>query len=423
MLDIDDPTYDAQLPAPQTWTRPTTPGPEDLYLLLFTSGSSGAPKAVRMTQGRATRASDSLLCSRDDVPYCAMPLFHGNALNACVFPALRVGATIVLRRKFSASEFIDDVRAHGCTYFSSIGRVLNYILATPRRPDDADNPLKLVLGPESSSADMVAFKERFGCPVFAGYGSSENAIVLLPAPKSARGALGVAPEGDDVVVVNAETGEVCPTARFDDQGKLLNADEAIGELVGRNALERFEGYYNNPEAGSERSRNGWYWSGDLAYRDDAGVFWFAGRTADWIRVDGENFSTAPVERILTRFPGVRSVAVYGVPDERNAEDQVMATLEMASGVDFDPSFFAWFLDEQPDLGTKWAPRFVRITEAMPTTAGTDKVDKKPLRAELWNTTDPIWWRRDRRVRSYEPFTAADATGLDHALAKNRRAHV
>ena len=193
VLAIDDAEYERALPPSDSWMPAGMPAPEDLFLLLFTSGSAGAPKAVRMTHARATRASVSYLCSRDDVPYCAMPLFHGNVLNAAVFPAMRVGATLVLKRRFSASEFIDDVRAHGCTYFSAIGRVLNYILATPERPNDADNRLKLVLGPESSSADMRAFEERFGCPVFAGYGSSEGAIILFPAPDTA--ALGVAPKG------------------------------------------------------------------------------------------------------------------------------------------------------------------------------------------------------------------------------------
>src|SRR5262249_52658850 len=157
-----------------------------------TSGSAGAPKAVRMTHARAIRISQSMLCTRDDVPYCAMPVFHGNALNASGLPAMRGGAAIVLKRRFSASEVIDDARDHGCTYFSAIGRVLNYILATPPRPDDHDNRLKFVVGPESSPADMQEFEHRFGCPVFAGYGSSENAIVLLPAAGEARGALGTA---------------------------------------------------------------------------------------------------------------------------------------------------------------------------------------------------------------------------------------
>jgi fatty-acyl-CoA synthase len=372
-----------------------------------------------MTHARATRASDSLMCSRESIPYCAMPLFHGNALNACVLPAMRTGATMVLKRKFSASEFVDDVRTHGCTYFSAIGRVLSYILATPPRPDDLDNRLQFALGPETSPADTAAFQERFGCPVFAGYGSSENAIVLMPAPAAKRTALGTAPPGDDIVVVNQETAEECPPARFDEHGRLLNADEAIGEIVGRNVLARFEGYYANPDGEHDRRRNGWYWSGDLAYRDDEGVFWFAGRTADWIRVDGENFATAPVERVVERLPGLRSVAVYGVPDERNAEDQVMVALELDDGTAFDPTGFAEFLGAQADLGTKWAPRFVRIVERLPVT-GTDKIDKQPLRRDAWNTTDVVWWRPDRRAATYVPFTAADARALDDSLAENRR---
>ena len=125
-------------------------------------------------------------------------------------------------------------------------------------------------------------------------------------------------------------------------------------MVSRTATSRFEGYYNNPEADAERTRNGWYWSGDLAYRDVAGVFWFAGRNADWLRVDGENFAAAPVERIIARFPGADGVAVYAVPDSRTG-DQVMAAIELRPGHPFDPVAFATFLDEQRDLGTKWAP--------------------------------------------------------------------
>ena len=121
----------------------------------------------------------------------------------------------------------------------------------------------------------------------------------------------------------------------------------------------FEGYYNNPEADAERTRNGWYWSGDLAYRDEDGIFYFAGRTGDWLRVDSENFAAAPVERILARFPGVSGVAVYPVPDTRTG-DQVMAALELDAGYRLRsrrPS--RDFLAAQADLGTKWAPRFVQ----------------------------------------------------------------
>ena len=131
-------------------------------------------------------------------------------------------------------------------------------------------------------------------------------------------------------MVDPVTGVERPPATFDESGRLTNAEESIGELVGRRSLGNFEGYYNNPEAEAERTRNGWYWSGDLAYRDEEGIFYFAGRTGDWLRVDSENFAAAPVERILGRFPGVSGVAVYPVPDARTG-DQVMAALELEPG--------------------------------------------------------------------------------------------
>jgi steroid-22-oyl-CoA synthetase len=396
------------------------PGPETLFALLFTSGSTGAPKAVRMTQGRAARIVEQATFTPDDVLYCAMPLYHGNALNANLFPALRSGATIALRRSFSASGFLPDVQRYRVTFFNTVGRALNHILATPETADDRKHSIKYVLGPETAPADVRAFRKRFGAPVIEGYGSSENAIILLPDPTLPKGSLGRPLDGIDVVILDPVTGDEKPRARYDEDGKLLNAGEAIGELVSRNATARFEGYYNNPEADAERTRNGWYWSGDLGYRDEAGVFWFAGRNADWIRVDGENFAAAPIERILARFPGADGVAVYAVPDSRTG-DQVMAAIEMPAGTTFDPRTFATFLGEQRDLGTKWSPRYVRIVDALPVGV-TNKIDKRPLRAERWETTDPLYWRAPRTA-TYEPFTVADASALRAEFEANDRANL
>ena len=395
------------------------PSAHDLLLLLFTSGSSGAPKAVRATQGRAARAASAAMGFRpDDVLYCAMPLFHGNALMSSLFPALGSGASIVLKRRFSASSFLPDVRAHGCTFFSTVGRALSYILATPELPDDIDNPLRVVLAPESSSTDQRRFRKRFGTIVVAGYGSSENAIVMVPKAGIPRDALGVPLEGQDIAIIDAETSIECPRARFDADGKLLNPDAAIGEIVGRNVVGGFGGYYNNPGATSERVRGGWYWSGDLGYRTDDGVFFFAGRTADWLRVDGENFAAAPVERIVERFPGVAGAAVYGVPDERTVDDQVMVALELTAGAAFDPVAFDAFLDSQRDLGTKWRPRYVRLVPALPVGA-TNKVDKSPLRRDRWDVTDPLHWRRERGGRLVA-MTDDDRTELRRRFTEHGR---
>jgi fatty-acyl-CoA synthase len=414
--EVDDPAWAALVDDRRRAPLPSTlPGPDDLYLLLFTSGSTGAPKAVQMSQGRAARtaAASAVAFTPADVLYCSMPLFHGNALLANLFPAAVAGASVVLRPRFSASAFLSDVRRHGCTFFNYVGRALAYILAQPETAADADNRLAWCLGSEASPQDRKEFRRRFGCFVVEGYSSSEGAVVIQPFSGMPPGALGRPKEGADVVVIDPETGLECPPARLGDGHVLLNPDEAIGEIVGRDGLSAFEGYYANPEATAERGRDGWYWTGDLGYRDEDGTFWFAGRTADWLRVDGENFAAGPVEQVLARSPGVRGVVVYAVPDPRTG-DQVMAALELAGDAAFDPIAFADFLAAQPDLGTKWAPRFVRIVTAIPLTA-TGKVDRKPLRTERWDTTDPVWWR-PTPTAPYRPLTADDVAGLRQAFA-------
>ncbi len=393
------------------------PAPGDLALLLFTAGSTGTPKAVRATQGRVAGLATGIRFPPDAVFYCAMPLFHGNALFSSVLPAMSSGATIVLRRRFSASAAMPEIRATGATFFATIGRALSFILATPPDPADRDHRLMVVLAPESSVPDMEAFEQRFGVPVIAGYGSSENAVVFVPKPGLPRDALGVPLRGLDVAVVDADTGEECEPARFDPDGKMLNAEAAIGEIVGRNALERFEGYYKNPEAETLRSRHGWYWTGDLGYRDEDGTFYFAGRTVDWLRVDGENFAAAPLERLFGRYPSATGVAVVGVPDERTVDDQVLVVLEVADPEAFDPGDFDAFLAAQPDLGTKWSPRFVRVVDAIPVGA-TNKVDKQALRAAGWQVGDPVFWR-PTRGQPLRRLTDEDAASLARTAAEHR----
>jgi fatty-acyl-CoA synthase len=151
---------------------------------------------------------------------------------------------------------------------------------------------------------------------------------------------------------------------------------------------RFEGYYHDDAAEAERMAGGVYHSGDLAYRDDAGYVYFAGRLGDWMRVDGENLGTAPIERVLLRYPDVTEVAVYPVPDPA-VGDQVMAALVLAPGTEFDADKFCAFLAEQPDLGPKQWPSFVRVSMSLPRTV-TFKVLKRELSAEGVDCADPVW---------------------------------
>ncbi|MFF7952972.1 long-chain-fatty-acid--CoA ligase [Streptomyces griseorubiginosus] len=363
--------------------------PEDRLLLYFTSGSTGAPKAALCSQGRLAAAGRSLAdqfrLGPDGVHYICMPMFHGNAVIADWAPALATGAGVALRRRFSASGFLADVRAYRATYFTYVGRAIQYVLATEPREDDRDNPLRLGFGTEAGAVDAAAFERRFGVRLVEGYGSSEGGAAIQWAPGTPRGAVGRA--GPGLVVLDQETGRERPPARFDAAGRLLNGDEAIGELVNR-APNPFEGYWRNPGADAERRRDGWYWTGDLFYRDAEGYLYFAGRTDDRLRVDSENLAAVMIENILARYEGAEAVAVYAVPDPVTG-DQVMATI---AGT-FDPVAFAAFLAAQPDLGTKMAPRYVRVVDHMPTTA-TNKINRAQLRREGLNCTDPIWTREN-----------------------------
>ena len=387
---------------------------DTLGLLLFTSGTSGAPKACRCTQGRLARiggiVAQMFSLGEEDVCYIPMPLFHSNALMAGWAPALAAGATVALRERFSASQFLTDVRTFGATYFNYVGKPLSYILATPVQPDDADNPLRQVFGNEAAASDVARFAERFGCAVQDAYGSTEGGASITRTPDTPRGALGRALPG--TMIVDPATGDECPRARFDDAGRLTNAEEAIGEIVSETGGVGFEGYWHNDDAERARLRNGWYWTGDLGYRDEDDFFYFAGRNSDWLRVDGENFATAPVEGILLRHPDVVLASVYAVPDPA-VGDQVMAALQLTAGTTFDPGGFRAFLAAQDDLGTKWAPRFVRVATQLPVTA-TSKVLTRVLRAERWNCADPVWWQPERGG-DYRPLTPDDAASLDAAV--------
>jgi fatty-acyl-CoA synthase len=387
----------------------------DLYLLLFTSGTSGAPKACLCSQGRLARIGAALSgmvqLGPDDVCYLAMPMFHSNALMAGWIGALAGGATVALRRRFSASGFLPDVRTFGVTYFNYVGKPLSYVLATPEQPDDADNTLRLVFGNEAADLDIGRFSRRFAVPVIDSYGSTEGGAIVSRTPDMPAGALGRGGEG--VTVLDPETGEETPPARFDADGRLLNPDEAIGELVNRLGASGFEGYWQNEEANAARVHDGIYWTGDLAYRDEQGFIFFAGRDYDWLRVDGENFAAAPVERILARHPHVVLAAVYAVPDP-DVGDRVMAALQLRPGAVFDPDEFASFLAVQPDLGTKWTPRFVRIAETLPVTE-TSKVLKRVLRRERWECADTVWWQREKGG-PYRPMSHDDVDALHQEFA-------
>jgi fatty-acyl-CoA synthase len=399
------------------------PDASSRWALIFTSGTSSAPKAVICTQRRllvtGQRMAIIMDIGPDDVGYVCMPLFHSNAVMVGWAPSIVTGASVGLARRFSASQWLGDVRRFGATWFNYTGKPLSYLVATPEQPDDADNTLRVAFGNEGSPEVVETFSRRFGVEVIDAFGATEGGIAVNRDPPVKPGSLGRA--GETVKVVD-ESGIERVRARFGPDGALLNADDCVGEIVNTAGSGPFEGYYNNTEATASALRDGWYWSGDLGYVDDDGYLYFAGRTAEWIRVDGENFPAGPIESVVARHADVVLAAVYAVPDVQ-AGDQVMAAIVLREGTTFDGDLFAAWLDGQAELGPKWHPRYVRVAAELPST-GTNKVVKRTLsrqklRRDLVGAD--MLWVRERGDAAYRPFTDADERALLDALTAAGRA--
>jgi fatty-acyl-CoA synthase len=393
------------------------------WALIFTSGTSSAPKAVICSQRRllqtGARMAAIMDLGPDDVGYVCMPLFHSNAVMVGWAPSIVEGASVGLARRFSASGWLPDVRRYGATWFNYTGKPLSYLVATPELPDDGDNPVRVAFGNEGSPEVVETFARRFGIEVIDAFGATEGGVSVSREEGMKPGSVGKA--GDTILIVD-DDGNPRPPAKIGPDGALLNADECVGEIVNTAGAGPFEGYYNNEEATFSTLRNGWYWSGDLGYLDDDGFLFFAGRTAEWIRVDGENFPAGPIDVALNRHPDVVLAAAYGVPDE-HAGDQVMAALRLRDGAAFDPQQFAMFVDQLADIGPKWRPRYVRVANELPTT-GTNKVVKRTLVHQKYRHDrcgDDQLYVRDRGTATYRPFTLDDELALRTALTRAGRA--
>ena len=263
-----------------------------------------------------------------------MPLFHGNALMGLWGPAVNVGSAIAVRPRFSASAFLDDVRLFGATKFSYVGKAIAYILATPERPDDAENTLTSAFGTEASVRDRSRFRKRFGCYLIEGYGQSEGGAAINPTADMPRGALGRPVDGVDLAVISPDTGEECargplrrrrPAAqrrrghRRDRQpqragqvrGLLPARGRGAGAVAARVVLDRRPGLRRRRTASSTSPA----------------------ATATGF---GSTRRTSPPgrsRRCSSRNPDLAVVAVYPVPDTvSGAGDQVMVAIEMAPGI-------------------------------------------------------------------------------------------
>jgi fatty-acyl-CoA synthase len=370
-----------------------TPTPLDgdqAGVIIFTSGTTGSPKGIEVLWKKVFdvgAVSTSLLrYTEQDVGYVCMPLNHSNSLYLNLIPALLNGAKVMLRRRFSASNFVKDIRESRATVFNSVGDPVKYVLdAIGPEADYSDLPLRVVISTGTNAANRAAFSRIFGLENFAeAYGSTEVGALALVTPDTPQYSVGRVLTGKDVRVVNEVTGDACVPAVVDGEGSIRNFEQAVGELVvSQESLgaSAFSGYYNLPaESAARLDAQGFYHMGDLgAIEETCGQRYviFLGRTGtDRLRNKGENFSTTFVEEILARHPQVTGCAVIGIPYLDSTENDIpVFVIETAVPSGFDLTGFVEFC--RRELPVYAQPGFLRLVTELPRT-DTHKLKKAVL---------------------------------------------
>ena len=393
---------------------------EDDMLYIFTSGTTGLPKAAKYSHMRWMTSGDVMAVTLDvdtsDVFYCCLPLYHGAAATSVTSTALSAGASIVIRRKFSASRFWADVKQHKVTVFQYIGEICRYLLNRSEEADEKNHSLRCMLGAGLTADTWQRWIDRFGhVDVFEGWGATEANTATINLD-NVIGSCGRIPDWNktnlrllrydretqshdrtqDNFCIHCEPGEV---------------GEAVGYIVDSPEIGagRFEGYTSDQATESKILRNvfeegdAWWSSGDLLWYDEDGYCYFVDRIGDTFRWKSENVSTQEVAAELGSFEGLELINVYGVrvPDHEGRAG--MASLVMQPGCEFKPqAFYQFVCDRLPHYA---CPVFVRVASQADMTS-TFKHRKIDLQKQGYDPSlfdDPLYIKDDTR-ETYTPFS-------------------
>jgi fatty-acyl-CoA synthase len=386
---------------------------EDRALFIYTSGTTGMPKAANVNHYRVMLASlgfAGVMGTRaSDRMYDCLPMYHTTGGLAATGALLVKGGSVVIRERFSAQAFWDDIVRHDCTLFQYVGEMCRYLLHVPPPPSETRHRVRLACGNGLRPDIWRAFKQRFRIPRIIEFYAATEGNVMLFNFEGREGAIGRLPRLFEwrfpVRIVRFDVEQETPVR--DARGFCIRCGpdevgEAIGQIVNDPAVpsSRFEGYVDRADSERKILRDvfapgdAWFRTGDLMRRDRRGYFYFVDRIGDTFRWKGENVSTAEVAETLARFPGIRHCTVYGVAVAGHDGRTGMAAIVADDGLDL-AALRAHLHALLPDYAR---PRFLRIGRDMEVT-----MTFKPKKAELV-------------AQGFDPQTTSDALYLDDPRA-------
>jgi crotonobetaine/carnitine-CoA ligase len=370
---------------PEVYVPSRVEVPGDPLEIVYTSGTTGDPKGVVCPNGRYVGAAMmGCLCGleRGDRPYNGLSLTHGNAQMVTLASSLVIRMRAVFSRRFTKSRLWDVTRRYGCTAFNLLGGMATAIYSEPPRPDDADNPVRLVLSGGMPAALWRPFEERFDVRILEAYAAVEGGLAIKPIGVGPIGSFGKAPSMLEIRIVD-ERDEECPPG-------------VIGELVSRPRTgEPVEvEYFRNEEASRKKTQGGWLRSGDMCHRDEDGWLFFDFRKGGGLRRNGDFVNPGFVEKVIAEHPMVNDVFAYGVPAASGApgEKDIVAAVVPVDAANFDPDdvFAACVRGLEPNF----VPSYLQVVGEIPKTAS-EKPQERFL-ADRFSPDSPEVHRRPGR---------------------------
>lgn len=392
--------------------------PDDVALHIFTSGTTGLPKAAKITNRRwmlgATVATIGGGLTPNDTVYCCLPLFHGSGLILAAGSALLGGCRLALATKFSTSNFWKDVRNCGASVVFYIGEMCRYLTSVPEQLHEKKHPVRLFIGNGLQQNVWEEMLRRFGnIRIMEFYAATEGNTFMINFTGEKIGSVGRVPlsiSTIELVKYDVENDTYLRTP----QGFLIPCDDnepgmMLSQIVSWNPTSRFDGY-TDPNASNKKilhnvfqHGDSWFVTGDFLRRDEDGDYWFVDRLGDTFRWKGENVSTDQVTKLLSHVPFLSQVAVYGIQLPGHEGRIGMASAQLQPNTSFDGSFLFQFVEQQ--LMPAARPQFIRIVDNLSLT-DTFKIKKFKLQQEGADptvVTDPLYVY-NAELSTYSPLS-------------------